>query len=236
MTQRDKGARGCGWSILGYGDVKIWQQPTRGCHHERRQIREEDRTKSSEKRIQCLIQSDSSRRNEYLQFYAEEAYSGSRWYPDEIYRTNSWGNPFNLFGTPHLQGPLTHAGYPRAPASVASTLASVASLLHPLFLGDHSSSSGTDLSMSFLPLSTKNSNLRLPEYSTKHSDDALATRVTKLEASQFWEGQIRVTIQDGSLWCLFKNKGSLYHSGSKCWRCWTSIVARIHHKPKYGDP
>ena len=39
----------------------------------------------------------------------------------------------------------------------------------------------------------------------------LVISATNLETSRFWEGQIRVTIQDGLLRFLFKNKGSLYH-------------------------
>jgi hypothetical protein len=50
-----------------------------------------------------------------------------------------------------------------------------------------------------------------PEFSTQHSDNALITDSRNAEASSYWEGQIRVTVQDGSLHFLFKNKGLLYN-------------------------
>ncbi len=45
--------------------------------------------------------------------------------------------------------------------------------------------------------------LRLPEFSTQRSDNALIT-------GSYWEGQVRVAVQDGSLCFLFENKGSMY--------------------------
>jgi hypothetical protein len=53
--------------------------------------------------------------------------------------------------------------------------------------------------------------LCLSEYSTKWADDALVTDMIILEASLFWEGQIRVAVRDGSLQFLFYNIGSVYH-------------------------
>jgi hypothetical protein len=53
--------------------------------------------------------------------------------------------------------------------------------------------------------------LHLPEYSTKRSDDALITDAYNLEASRFWEGQLRVAVRDGSLRFLFDNKGAVFH-------------------------
>jgi hypothetical protein len=52
--------------------------------------------------------------------------------------------------------------------------------------------------------------LRRPEFSTQPADNALVTDSTNAKASCFWEGQIHVTVQEGSLHFLFQNKGSLY--------------------------
>ncbi len=51
--------------------------------------------------------------------------------------------------------------------------------------------------------------LRHPEFSTQRSDNALITDSRNAEASSYWEGQIRVAVQDGSLHFLFKSKGLL---------------------------
>lgn len=53
--------------------------------------------------------------------------------------------------------------------------------------------------------------LRLPEYSTRCSNDALITDSSNTEASQFWEGQICVAVKDGALHFLFENTGSKFH-------------------------
>jgi hypothetical protein len=52
--------------------------------------------------------------------------------------------------------------------------------------------------------------LRRPEFSTQRADNALVTDSTNAKASCLWEGQIRVTVQEGSLHFLFQIKGSLY--------------------------
>ena len=55
-----------------------------------------------------------------------------------------------------------------------------------------------------------------PEFSTQRSDDELITDSWNAEASSYWEGQLRVALQDGSLCYLFKHKGSMYNGkGSK---------------------
>jgi hypothetical protein len=53
--------------------------------------------------------------------------------------------------------------------------------------------------------------LRMPEFSTGHTEDFLFTDGANQEASWAWEGQLRLTIKEGSLQFLFENKGSLYH-------------------------
>jgi hypothetical protein len=52
--------------------------------------------------------------------------------------------------------------------------------------------------------------LQCPEFSTQCSDYALVTDSTNAEANAYWEGQIRLAVQDGSLHFLFENKGSMY--------------------------
>ena len=52
--------------------------------------------------------------------------------------------------------------------------------------------------------------LRRPEFSTLRSDGKLITDDRNAEASAYWEGQLRVAVQDGSLRFLFENKGSMY--------------------------
>jgi hypothetical protein len=52
--------------------------------------------------------------------------------------------------------------------------------------------------------------LRCPDFLTQRSDDAHVTDLRNAEASVYWEGQIRVALQDGSLCFLFENKGSMY--------------------------
>ena len=53
--------------------------------------------------------------------------------------------------------------------------------------------------------------LRMPEFSTGHSDDSLTTDAINLEASQAWQGQLRMAVKDGNLCFLFENKGALFH-------------------------
>jgi hypothetical protein len=52
--------------------------------------------------------------------------------------------------------------------------------------------------------------LRCPEFSTQSSDNALMTDSRNAKVSAYWEGQVRVVIQDGSLYFLFEHKGSMY--------------------------
>ena len=55
-----------------------------------------------------------------------------------------------------------------------------------------------------------------PEFLTQLSDDKLIADSRNAEASSYWEGQLRVALQDGSLCYLFKHKGSMYNGkGSK---------------------
>jgi hypothetical protein len=49
-----------------------------------------------------------------------------------------------------------------------------------------------------------------PGFLTQWADNALITDSRNLEASCFWEGQIRIAVQDNSLCFLFENKGSKY--------------------------
>ena len=49
-----------------------------------------------------------------------------------------------------------------------------------------------------------------PEFSTQRSDGDFITDAHNAEASAYWEGQLRVAVQDGSLKFLFENKGSMY--------------------------
>ena len=49
-----------------------------------------------------------------------------------------------------------------------------------------------------------------PEFSTQRSDGELITDDRNAEASAYWEGQLWVAVQDGSLKFLFENKGSVY--------------------------
>jgi hypothetical protein len=52
--------------------------------------------------------------------------------------------------------------------------------------------------------------LHCPEFSTQQLDNALVSDSRNVEASCFWEGQIRVAVQEGLLLFLFENKGSMY--------------------------
>jgi hypothetical protein len=52
--------------------------------------------------------------------------------------------------------------------------------------------------------------LRRPEFSTLRSDGELITDDRNADASAYWEGQLRVAVQDGLLKFLFENKGSVY--------------------------
>jgi hypothetical protein len=53
--------------------------------------------------------------------------------------------------------------------------------------------------------------LHRPKFSTQCSDDALITDSRNAKASSYWEGQIRVAVQEGSLCLLFESKGLLYN-------------------------
>jgi hypothetical protein len=53
--------------------------------------------------------------------------------------------------------------------------------------------------------------LQCLEFSTQWVDDTLVTDSQNLKASCFWEGQIRVLVQGGSLCFLFENKKSRFY-------------------------
>jgi hypothetical protein len=53
--------------------------------------------------------------------------------------------------------------------------------------------------------------LCMPNFSTGHADESLITDVNNQEASQVWEGQLRLAGKDVTLCFLFKNKGSQCH-------------------------
>jgi hypothetical protein len=53
--------------------------------------------------------------------------------------------------------------------------------------------------------------LHMPEFSTGHADASLTTDLGNQEASQVWEGQLHLAVRDGTLWFLFKNKGTQFH-------------------------
>jgi hypothetical protein len=75
--------------------------------------------------------------------------------------------------------------------------------------------------------------LQHPEFSTQWADDALVTKSQKLEARCFWDGQIRVAVQDSSLLFLFKNKGSQFDGkgfemlAALNWHCQSDLVANV---------
>jgi hypothetical protein len=52
--------------------------------------------------------------------------------------------------------------------------------------------------------------LRVPDFSMGRTDDALITDSSNFEASQMWEGQLCLSVKDGSLCYLFENKGDQY--------------------------
>jgi hypothetical protein len=52
--------------------------------------------------------------------------------------------------------------------------------------------------------------LHHPEFSSQRSDNALTTDSWNAKASAYWEGQVRVAVQDGSWHFLFENKGLMY--------------------------
>jgi hypothetical protein len=53
--------------------------------------------------------------------------------------------------------------------------------------------------------------LRSPGFSTGQSDSSLNTDTTNSLASQYWEGQLPMVVQDGPVWYLFDNTGDLYY-------------------------
>jgi hypothetical protein len=53
--------------------------------------------------------------------------------------------------------------------------------------------------------------LRTDEYGTLRADDLLFTDSANAEASQYWEGQLRVAIKNGGLHFLFENTGSRFY-------------------------
>ena len=53
--------------------------------------------------------------------------------------------------------------------------------------------------------------LRSPGFSTGRPDSALITDTTNFLASEYWEGQLRMAVQDGPVRNLFANTGDLYY-------------------------
>ncbi len=53
--------------------------------------------------------------------------------------------------------------------------------------------------------------LRMPEFSTGHTNESLTTNLGNQEATWVWEGQLHLAIWDGTLRFLFKNKGNQLH-------------------------
>jgi hypothetical protein len=53
--------------------------------------------------------------------------------------------------------------------------------------------------------------LRSPGFSTGRPDSALITDTTNSLASQYWEGQLRMAVQNGPVRNLFANTGDLYY-------------------------
>ena len=53
--------------------------------------------------------------------------------------------------------------------------------------------------------------LRMPEFATGLADGSLLTTASNAEASQVWEGQLRLAIRSGNLRFLFENKGDHFH-------------------------
>jgi hypothetical protein len=51
--------------------------------------------------------------------------------------------------------------------------------------------------------------LRDPDFSPGLADDTLVTTSSNFEASQLWEGQLRLTVKDGKLQFLYKSKGDI---------------------------
>jgi hypothetical protein len=56
--------------------------------------------------------------------------------------------------------------------------------------------------------------LREPEFSTSRVDGKLIMPVSNLKASCLWEGQLHLTVKDGTLHFLFENKGDIYNGCS----------------------
>jgi hypothetical protein len=60
--------------------------------------------------------------------------------------------------------------------------------------------------------------LRMPEFSTGHTDGSLTTNAGNLEASCAWEGQLHLAIKEGSLRFLFENRVVYFTDAAlKCW-------------------
>jgi hypothetical protein len=53
--------------------------------------------------------------------------------------------------------------------------------------------------------------LHVPEFSTGRAGNTLLTDSLNADASQMWEGQLRLAVKGGSIKYLFDNKGDLYH-------------------------
>ncbi len=53
--------------------------------------------------------------------------------------------------------------------------------------------------------------LHSPGFSTAHNNSMLITDAHNAMARQFWEGQLRISLKDGSVWFLFENMGSTFY-------------------------
>jgi len=53
--------------------------------------------------------------------------------------------------------------------------------------------------------------LQMPDFCTGCTDDSLVTDASNQKASRVWEGELRITIKEGTLRFLFENKGTQYH-------------------------
>jgi hypothetical protein len=64
----------------------------------------------------------------------------------------------------------------------------------------------------------------MPELSTGHADASLITDLGNQEASWVWEGQLHLTVWDGTLQFLFENKGSQFHG-----QCFKMLATLMQH-------
>jgi hypothetical protein len=73
--------------------------------------------------------------------------------------------------------------------------------------------------------------LRHHEFSSQHPDNALITDSWNVKASAYWEGQIRVAVQDGSLHFLFENKGAMYNMMGRASRWLVCLIGTAAPTP-----